>query len=122
MSSFFSIFDAHTCKKVDVTPSYTDSSGNFVASVEVDSSMNAHISDVSIQERSFIDPVIVTQGVRKMACDSSYNIVAGDWIKVTELDTTTVTNWDVVTKISASSLLKKYTGESRESFLLKPRM
>jgi len=119
--TFSAIFDKYVCTKVDIVSGYTDSSGNWIAATSTDASGNAHISDVSIQERSFIDPVIVNAGVRKMSVESSRGIVPGDYVKITELDGTTNTEWDVVSKLTASQLFKTYLGESRETFLIKRR-
>lgn len=111
------IFDKYTCTKIDIVPGYTDSSGNWVPAVETESLFTAHVSDVSAKELEFIDPALVQAGVRKIAVELDIALSLEDQIIVTEKDTTT-SRWIVVSKMYASSVLKKYLDESRETFLL----
>jgi len=121
MSTLISgVFDKYTVTKVDIVPgSTTQSTGVWVPAVETETAGTAHVSDLSIQELTYIDPAIVSAGARKMAVESSRAIVPGDHVKITELDGSTITEWEVVSKMSAGKLFKTYLNESRETFLLR---
>lgn len=111
-----------TVKKVAVTAGYTDVSGNWVAEVTVDTTVSAHISDVSQKELSYLDPGLIAQGVRKLACERSVGLAVGDRVKITEMDGTTETEWIVHAKQYSTGLLQKQAGIDRETFLLKRRI
>lgn len=113
--------DKNICTIHKITSGYTDQSGNWVPAVESDSSFNAHISDVSIKELQFIDPALVETGIRKLACESSIGLMPEDFITVNEKDGST-SDWLVHEKTYATRFLKKYTGEQRESFLLRRKI
>lgn len=118
--SAFSVFDSTglTISKIDVTPGYTDTSGNWVPEATSTTTILGHVSDLSLKELAYIDPSIVAAGTRKISVESSVSLVPLDRITIVELagDTTT---WIVVSKMHASTLLKKHAGVSRETFLLK---
>jgi hypothetical protein len=113
--------DKYNCTLHDVTVGYTDASGNWVAQTDVESAFVAHVSDVSIKELEFIDPALVETGIRKLACESTIGIVPEDEITITEKSGES-TSWEVHEKIYATAFLKKYTSESRESFLIRKKI
>ena len=116
----FDIFDSpRAVKRIAVTVGHTDqSTGEWVAPVEVPTTIKAHISDLSLKELSFMDPAIVSAGSRKLACEASIGMKPEDRVLIIEL-TGEETEWIVVQKMYSSALLNKIAGISRESFLLK---
>jgi len=121
MALFSTFLDKYTCTKHDVTPGYTDTSGNFIPQTDVESSFNAHISDVSIKDLEFLDPAIVETGIRKLACESTIALMPEDEVSIVEKSGET-TEWIVHEKIYATAFLKKHTSESRESFIIRRKI
>jgi len=114
----FSSFDyPRTVKHVSITEGYTASDGSWVAEVTSETSISAHVSDLTWKERQFLDEEIIEHGARKLAVDASLGIVVGDRIKITEVDTTETT-WFVHSRMYESNLMKKFLNVSRETFLI----
>lgn len=106
---------------ISVTEGYTDqSTGEWVAESSTETEIQAHISDVTLKERQYLDPGVVEKGVRKLACDSSIGIAVGDRVVITE-DDGTETTWVVTSKLSESNLLQKYANILRSTYLLAKR-
>jgi hypothetical protein len=107
--------------KVDVTEGYTNqSTGAWVPESSSETSIDAHVADVTLKERQYLDPGVVERGVRKLTCDSSVTLAVGDRVKITEEDDTT-SEWDVNSKMSESNLMDQYLGVSRITYLLEKR-
>ncbi len=118
MSSPFDVFDwKYGLTKVSVTSGYTDSSGNFIEEVTVESVIKGNVSDITEKDLAFIDPALVAKGARKISVDSSYGLIVGDRIKITEVSGS-ITTWTVHTKQHGSNLMSKYAKVSRDTFLL----
>ena len=82
---------------ISVTEGYTDqSTGEWVAESSTDTEIQAHISDIALKERQYLDPGVVEKGVRKLACDSSVGVVVGDRVVITEKDSSKTT-WPAFT-------------------------
>lgn len=112
-----------TVKKVTVTPGYTNqTTGEWIPETTTETTISAHVSDVSQKELSYLDPGLVAQGVRKFACERSVGLAVGDKVKITEMDGTTETEWIVHAKQFSTGLLQKHAGVDREIFLLKRRI
>jgi len=104
--------------KVDVTEGYTDqSTGDWIPESTSETSIEAHISDISWKERQYLDDSVIEKGTRKLSCSSDIALAVGDRIKITEEDST-VTEWIVNQRLSETNLLNSYLSESRETFLL----
>lgn len=118
----FDIFNWQpSVRRVAVMPGYTDGSGNWVAEVTVETTILAHVSDISQKERQYIDPGLISQGVRKLACEASVGLKTGDRMKITENDTA-VSEWVVHEKTTYTGLLDKHCSIKRESFLLRRKI
>jgi hypothetical protein len=117
--SIFDSFDyPRAVTKVDVTEGYTNqSTGVWVPESTSETSIDAHVADVTLKERQYLDPGVVERGVRKLTCDSSVTLAVGDRIKITEEDST-VTEWLVNSKMSESNLMNQYMNVTRTSYLL----
>ena len=103
---------------ISVTEGYTDqSTGEWVPESSIETEIQAHISDITLKERQYLDPGVVEKGVRKLACDSSVGVVVGDRVVITEKDSSKTT-WVVTSKLSESNLLQKYANISRYTYLL----
>ncbi|WP_406660885.1 hypothetical protein V7O66_13760 [Methanolobus sp. ZRKC3] len=115
----FDLFDyPRTITKVDVTEGYTNqSTGEWVPESTIETSISAHITDISLKERQYLDAAVLEKGARKLSCESSAGVVVGDRIKITEEDSSE-TEWIVNSKLSESSLMKQYVNVSRSTFLL----
>jgi len=115
----FALFDyPRTIIRLSVTPGYTDqATGNWIPESTAETEIQAHITDISLKERQYLDPGVVDKGVRKLICESSIAIAVGDRIKITEEDST-ITAWFVNSKISESNLMNQYMNASRISYLL----
>lgn len=115
----FDLFDyPGTITKVDVTKGYTNqSTGEWVPESTIETEINAHITDVTLKERHYIDAAVLEKGVRKLSCDSSAGVIVGDRVKITEEDSSE-SEWIVDSKLAESNLLKQYVNVSRSSFLL----
>jgi hypothetical protein len=119
-SNPFSAFDwPYPIVKIAVTPGYTNqTTGAWVAETTEETAITAHVSDISIKERSYLEPGLVERGVRNLSCDSSLALAVGDRVKITELAGDT-SEWMIHTKKISSGLLARHAGISRESFVLK---
>lgn len=110
-----------TIKKVTVTVGYTNqATGEWIPEVTVDTVISAHVSDVNQKELQYIAPGLVAQGVRKLACDRSVGLAAGDRVKITEMNGIE-TEWIIHAKQFSTGLLQKHAGIDRETPLLKRR-
>ncbi len=111
-----------TVKKVTVTAGYTQqtgvNAGEWVPETTTETAISAHVSDVTQKELQYLDPGLVLQGVRKLACERSVGLAVSDRIKITEMDGTE-TEWIVHAKQFSTGLLQKHAGIDRETFLLK---
>jgi uncharacterized protein YkwD len=107
--------------KVDVTEGYTNqSTGEWVPESTSETSISAHISDISLKERQYLDAAVLEKGVRKLTCDSSVTLAVGDRVKITEEDDT-ASEWLVNSKMHESNLMDQYVGVSRITYLLVKR-
>lgn len=115
----FALFDCPgTVIRISVTEGYTNqSNGEWVPESTTETAIQAHISDISLKERQYLDPGVAEKGTRKLTCDSSVGLVVGDRVKITEQDST-ISEWIVNSKLSESNLLQKYTNTSRSAYLL----
>lgn len=122
-----SIFDAmdwpYTVSKVIVTAGYPNqTTGAWVPETTVTTAIDAHMSDMSIEELRYIDPGIIERGVRKLACESSVTLDPGDRIEVYENEAGTITTeWKVESLLNRSGLLNRHAGINRNSYLLSLR-
>ncbi len=104
--------------KVDVTEGSTNqSTGEWVPESTTETSINAHVADVTLKERQYLDAAVLEKGVRKLICGSDDGVVVGDRVKITEEDSTE-TEWIVNAKLSESNLMEQYLDSSRSTFLL----
>lgn len=122
-----SVFDAmdwpHTVSKVIVTAGYSNqTTGAWVPETTVTTVIDAHISDLSIEELRYIDPGIVERGARKLACKASVVLNPGDRVEIYE-DVTgaIITEWLVESHLNQSGLMNKHAGIDRNSYLLSLR-
>lgn len=115
----FDLFDyPRTITKVGVNEGYTDqSTGEWIPESTVETEINAHVTDITLKERQYIDAAVVEKGVRKLTCDSSAGVVVGNRVKITEEDSSE-TEWIVDSKLSESNLMKQYANSSRMAYLL----
>ena len=115
----FSDFDyPRAITHVKVTEGYTNqATGAWITESTAETEIHAHISDITLKERQYMDPAVVEKGVRKLTCDSSVALVVGDRVKITEEDST-ATEWLVSSKLSESNLMKKYTDVTRATYVL----
>jgi hypothetical protein len=118
MTTFSQFNYPRSITKVDVTEGYTDqSTGDWIPESTSETSIEAHISDISWKERQYLDDSVIEKGTRKLSCSSDIALAVGDRIKITEEDST-VTEWIVNQRLSETNLLNSYLSESRETFLL----
>lgn len=122
MNMRFDIFNyPRTITKVSVTEGYTNqSTGAWVPESTSETEIQAHVADVTLKERQYLDPGVVEKGVRKLICDSSIALIVGDRVKITEEDGS-VTEWLVNSKMSESNLMDQYIDVSRITYLLEKR-
>jgi len=115
----FALFDyPRTITKVSVTEGYTNqSTGEWVPESTSETEIQAHVADVTLKERQYLDPGVVEAGVRKLICDSSIALLVGDRVKITEEDDS-VTEWLVNSKRSESNMMKQYVDVSRTSYII----
>lgn len=115
----FDVFDyPRTITKIDVTEGYTDqSSGDWVPEVTTSTAIDAHISDFSLKERQYLPESATQAGSRKMTCNATEDVNVGDRVQITEVDSE-VTTWRVESLLSESNLMYRYTGTSRQTFLI----
>lgn len=118
----FSSFDyPRTITHTKVTPGYTNqTTGAWVPEITTTAALSAHISDLTLEERKYVDAGILQKGVRKLTCSASAAVMTGDRITITEEDSTT-SIWLVNSKMSESNLMKTYLGVSRITYLLEKR-
>lgn len=111
----FSMFDwPHAVKRVSITAGYSNqTTGDWVPETTTETSITAHVSEVSQKKLQYLDPGIVALGVRELRCASSVGLVAGDRVKITEADASE-SLWVVHAKQGTRVLM----AEQRESFLL----
>ena len=122
-----SVFDAmdwpYTVSKVIVTAGYSNqTTGAWVPETTVPTVIDAHVSDLSIEELRYIDPGIVERGARKLACKASVVLNPGDRIEIYEDDSgAIITVWLVESHLNQSGLMNKHAGIDRNSYLLSLR-
>ena len=122
-----SVFDAmdwpHTVSKIIVTVGYTNqTTGAWVPETTVTTVIDAHISDLSIEELRYIDQGIVERGARKLACKASVVLNPGDRIEIYEdAAGAIITEWLVESHLNQSGLMNKHAGIDRNSYLLSLR-
>ncbi|WP_407356798.1 hypothetical protein [Methanolobus sp. WCC5] len=110
-----------TITKVSVTEGYTNqSTGAWVPEITSETEIQAHVADVTLKERQYLDPGVVEAGVRKLICDSSVSLMVGDRVKITE-EGDSVTEWLVNSKMSESNLMDQYVDVSRITYLIVKR-
>lgn len=110
----FDIFDySGTITRTAVTPGYTDDNGDWVAEQTSPSTINGHVTDLTLQDLQYIDAGLIERGTRKLA--------TGDTLEVGDRVTLDSVEYDVVQKIYAANLIEKYTGESRSTYLITHR-
>lgn len=115
----FDIFDhPYAVYKIVVTEESTNqTTGEITPASEADPvAISGHLSDVTQEELATLDAALVKQGVRKFATSST--VETGDVIRVTESDDST-TDWAVESLMYEASLVGKYAGEARRTYLLK---
>lgn len=122
-----SVFDAmdwpYTVSKIIVTVGYTNqTTGAWVPETTTTTVIDAHVSDLSIEELRYIDPGIVERGARKLACKASVVLNPGDRVEIYE-DVTgaIITEWLVESHLNQSGLMNKHAGIDRNSYLLSLR-
>ncbi|WP_269849556.1 hypothetical protein [Methanosarcina horonobensis] len=105
-------------KKIIITEETVDqSSGEITPASEAEPvTISGHISDLTQQELSILDAALVEQGVRKFATSDS--VTVGDIIRVTEYNNS-LTDWVIEQLMYEASLIAKYSGEARKTYLLK---
>lgn len=115
----FALFDyPRTVTNVDVTEGYTNqTTGAWVPESTEETEIDAHISDITLKEREYLDAAVLEKGARKLTCRSDVGLVVGDRVKITEEDSTE-TEWIVNAKLSESNLMEQYLDSSRSTFLL----
>ena len=119
VSNIFDLFDyPYELVRKNVTPGYTDTNGDWVAATSTETQIYGHLSDLTLEELKYIDPIIVESGVRKLSVSQDYGFKTEDKITVTELDGSE-TEWEIYLKQSASSLMKKYFILNRETYILR---
>lgn len=115
----FEIFDyPRAIYKITITEeSVKQSTGEITPASESEPvPISGHISDMTQQELSVLDASLVEQGVRKFTTSSSVNL--GDVIRVTEYNSTS-TDWIIEQLMYEATLIAKFTGEKRSTYLLK---
>ena len=120
----FSAFDwPHTVNKIVVTPGYTvQSTGVWVPETTVTTKINAHVSDLSIEEKRLLDPGIVEFGARKIAVESSVSVNPGDRIEIYEDQAgTKITEWVIESQIYNIGLLDRHASVDRNTYLMSLR-
>lgn len=111
----------YTVRKVVTTPGYTNQTTKaWVAETTTESTITAHVSDITVKELSYLEPRLFNIGDRKLTVESSEGIKVGDRIKISEESTDTeVSEWIVKSKQNSSVLLSKRIGVARDTFYLK---
>jgi hypothetical protein len=118
----FALFDyPRTVTNVDVTEGYTNqTTGAWVPESTEETEIDAHISDITLKERQYLDAAVLEKGARKLTCRSDVGLVVGDRVKITEEDDT-ASEWLVNSKMHESNLMDQYVGVSRITYLLVKR-
>jgi hypothetical protein len=118
----FELFNyPRTITHTKVTPSYTNqTTGAWIPEITTTAALSAHISDLTLEERKYMDAGLLAKGVRKLTCNASAGVMTGDRITITEEDSTTST-WLVNSKMNESNLMKTYLNVSRITYLLEKR-
>ena len=113
----FSVFDwPYSITKVDVTPGYTNqSTGEWVPESTNPTAITGHVTDLTQEERQYVDPGILSKGTRKFSTSSE--LATDDRVQITESDAS-VTEWIVDSKMHENELIAKYAGVTRTTFLL----
>ena len=113
----------YTVSKIIVTPGYTNqTTGAWVAESTVKTAIDAHISDLSIEEMRYIDPGIIEVGARKIAVEATVVLDPGDRIEVYEDSAgTKKTEWVIESQLNKSGLLNKHASVDRNTYLLSLR-
>jgi len=101
-----------------LTSGSTNGDGDWVAETSEDITLYAHISDLSIQERKFINPALVSRGARKIAVLNSVGLAIGDRIRITEIDNSTESTWRIHQKQYCPALIESYVGINRNTFIM----
>ena len=117
--SIFSTMDwPYAITKVQITDGAYDASGNWTDSVEVETSISGHVSDLNEQEIAYVDPSLREKGVRKFSCEQTIGLQLLDHIKITEADASETT-WEVHSIEGFTGLLSSLAEIDRETFLLR---
>ena len=112
----FDVFDwPYAIIRVDVIPGYADASGDWIAEQTSETAITGHVTDLTQEERQYVDPGILLKGTRKLSTSSE--LAAGDRIKITEADSSE-TEWIVDSKMHENELIGKYVGTTRTTYLL----
>jgi hypothetical protein len=115
----FDVFDhPYDIVHINLIAGYTDSNGDWVAETNTEIPIYGHVSDLSLQELRFMNPVLVTTGVRKIALLNNVGLQVGDRIRITELNSEETT-WHVQQKQYVPAILQSVININRETFLLK---
>jgi putative ubiquitin-RnfH superfamily antitoxin RatB of RatAB toxin-antitoxin module len=123
MSAFEAMNWPYTVSKIIVTLGYTNqTTGAWVAESTVKTTIDAHISDLSIEEMRYIDPGIIEVGARKIAVEATVTLDPGDRIEIYEDSAgDKKTEWNVESQLNKSGLMNKHAGINRSSYLLSLR-
>lgn len=119
MILLFEVFDSSkTIQKITIAEeTVNQTTGEIVpASEGTPENILGHLSDITQKELAYLDAALVEHGVRKFA--TSENIFVGDILRITELDSSTE-DWNVEKLMYENSLISRYIGESRKTYLLK---
>ena len=92
------------------------SSGVWVPSVAVRTSLTGHLSPVTEKELSFLGDKVQESGARKLAVDVNIALKTGDQIEITEPDST-ITTWYVIQEIATTNVLS-LANINRKSFYI----
>ena len=123
MSTFEAMNWPYTVSKIIVTPGYTNqTTGAWVTESTTTTAIDAHVSDLSIEEMRYIDPGIIEVGARKIAVEATVTLNQGDRIEIYEDSAgAKKTEWNVESQLNKSGLMNKHAGIDRNSYLLSLR-
>lgn len=96
--------------RTSITPGYTNQNGDWVPEQIIPSTIAGHVTDLTLQDLQYIDAGLIERGSRKLATADALEV--GDRVEIDSV------NYEVTKKIYTTSLVEKYTGESRSTFLI----